>query len=162
VGAAGLSFTPAPALADSLRRVRQALDAVQTSWNAWVLGYGASRQRELLAGFGIDAASYGTLVITLTLALAALLGLLALWLFSRRQRRDPVRAAYATFCARLARRGITRREAEGPLDFAARVARRRPDLRAAVDAITASYVALRYGRGGDARALQRQVSDFRP
>jgi transglutaminase-like putative cysteine protease len=162
VGAAGLSFTPAPALADSLRRVRQALDAVQTSWNAWVLGYGASRQRELLAGLGIDAASYGTLVITLTLALAALLGLLALWLFSRRQRRDPVRAAYASFCARLSRRGITRRAAEGPLDFAARVARRRPDLRAAVDAITSSYVALRYGRGGDPRALQRQVSNFRP
>ena len=33
-------------MADTFRRLRQALDAVQTSWNTWVLGYGASRQRQ--------------------------------------------------------------------------------------------------------------------
>lgn len=162
VDAAGLSFTPAPALADTLRRLRQTLDAVQTSWNAWVLGYGPSRQRELLTGLGIDAASYGALVITLTLSVTALLGLLALWLFARRARRDPVRAAYATFCTRLARRGLVRRPTEGPCDFAARVATQRPDLRAPVDAITRDYVALRYGSGGDPAALRRQVARFRP
>jgi len=162
VGAAGLSFTPAPAIADTLRRLRQTLDAVQTSWNAWVLGYGPSRQRELLAGLGIDAASHAALVITLTTCLTVLLGLLALWLFARRVRRDPVRAAYATFCARLARRGLTRRPAEGPRDFAARVAAQRPDLRESVHQITRDYEALRYGRGGDPRPLQRRVALFRP
>lgn len=162
LGAAGLSFTPAPALADTLRQLRQTLDAVQTSWNAWVLGYGPSRQRELLAEFGIDAASYGALVITLTLTLALILVLLALWLFRRRVRRDPVRTAYATFCARLARRGLRRHPAEGPRDFAVRVIALRPDLRIAVEEITIAYEALRYRGGGDAQALRRRVAAFRP
>jgi hypothetical protein len=40
--------------------------------------------------------------------------------------------------------GLPRREAEGPIDFAARLARTRPDIAAAAHAITRLYVALRY------------------
>ncbi len=163
VGPGGLAIEPAPAVADALRRLRQTLDAVQAGWNAWVLGYGPERQREALARVGLDASSTGSLVLALTVAVAALLALLGAWMFVRRGHRDPVHAAYLRFCARLARRGLARRAGEGPRDFARRVAARRPDLAPAVNAITERYVALRYAqRPGDPAALRRAVADFRP
>jgi hypothetical protein len=58
---------------------------------------------------------------------------------------DPVSRAYAAFCAKLARRGLARGLAEGPLTYAGRIIRARPDLDAAVREFVALYVALRYG-----------------
>jgi transglutaminase-like putative cysteine protease len=144
VGAGAFSFTPAPAVADTFRRLRQVLDAAQSRWNAWVLGYGPGRQREVADLLGLDGSSLGSLVLALTVALALLLGILAMWMFPRRGSRDPVRRCYAAFCARLARQGLPREPAEGPLSYAARVTARRPELAPAVAAITEAYVALRY------------------
>lgn len=167
VGPPGLGITPAPAVADTVRRVRQALDAVRAGWNAWVLGYGPSRQREMLARVGLHSPGTGTLVLSLTAALALLLGALAAWMFRRRARREPVRALYDAFCARLARRGLARRAEEGPRDFARRAAAARPELAPAIHAITETYVALRYAgtapaAGSEVRVLRRQVAAFRP
>ncbi len=162
VGAAGLTITPAPAVTDAFRRLRQAVDAVQTRWNAWVLGYGPERQRRVLSEMGLDASSYGTLVLALTVTVALLLAALAAWLFARRGRRDPVLGAWDAFCARLARAGLPREPHEGPRAFAARVAARRPDLAAAVSAVADAYVALRYAQTErDPEILRRQVADFR-
>jgi hypothetical protein len=53
--------------------------------------------------------------------------------------------------------------AEGPVDYACRVERLRPDLTSAVTAITQLYVALRYGTETSATTLielQRRVRRF--
>ena len=77
--------------------------------------------------------------------------------------RDPLSAAYANFCAKLARIGFTRGATEAPLAFAERVSRMRGDLAAEVRAITRLYGQLRYGRGGpDAKLLRRRVANFKP
>ena len=163
VGPAALGITPAPAVADTMRRLRQAVDAVRASWNAWVLGYGPQHQREVLERAGLDGGSVATLVLALTVVLAALLAALAAWMFRRRDRREPARALYDAFCARLARRGLARRPEEGPRDFARRAAAARPDLAEDIHAVTESYVALRYAAGGaDPALLRRQVAAFRP
>jgi transglutaminase-like putative cysteine protease len=163
LGPAGLGLEPAPAIADALRRVRHAVDAMQAGWNAWVLGYGPERQRQALARVGLDPASTAAVVATLTVAAALVLGLLAAWMFLGRTRRDPVRASYERFCTRLARRGLGRAPGEGPRDYARRVCAARPDLAATVTAITEDYVALRYaGRGGSPARLRRAVVAFRP
>ena len=77
--------------------------------------------------------------------------------------RDPVTRAYLRFCRTLARQGLPRDPAEGPGDYAARLAALRPDLAPAVAAITRLYIALRYGAGTDpatVHRLQRQVRQF--
>jgi len=77
--------------------------------------------------------------------------------------RDPVKSAYLRFCDKLRRKGLMRGPAEGPVDYARRVGRLRPDLTPAVAAITRLYVALRYGTETSATTLielQRRVRQF--
>jgi hypothetical protein len=78
--------------------------------------------------------------------------------------RDPAQRAYYRFCAKLERENLRRDPVEGPLDYAARLSRLRPDLADAVTTITRLYIALRYGTdaGTDAlQALERRIRQFR-
>ena len=133
-------------------------------WNEWVLGYGARRQRDLLAMFGLNADSLSGLALGMLAGVGFLLGVLALAMARRRAvRLDPVAKIYRRFCRRLERAGVARRPSEGPVDFARRVVAARPQLRDSVERITALYVALRYA-DGDARVadFRRAVGAFRP
>jgi hypothetical protein len=56
-----------------------------------------------------------------------------------------VRLAYIAFCDKLRQRGLMRDAAEGPLAYAERVGRARPDLERSVRDFTGLYVDLRYG-----------------
>ena len=69
-----------------------------------------------------------------------------------------------TFCAKLARRGIIRLPQEGPLDFALRASRLRPELGTQIIHITTLYVRLRYGRrhGTGLAELRHTVRRFKP
>jgi hypothetical protein len=74
-----------------------------------------------------------------------------------------VKIAYLKFCDKLRRKGLSRAPAEGPVDYARRVERQRPELAPAVEAITRLYVALRYGAESGASVLielQRRVRQF--
>ena len=66
------------------------------------------------------------------------------WMLYRRGSRDPLRAAYDAFCAKLAAKGLARAAHEGPWDYAARISAARPELRPSVQHITRAYVDLRY------------------
>jgi len=89
--------------------------------------------------------------------------LLLLTLRTQRQQRDPALAVYRQFCRKLARAGLTRQDAEGPIDFAARLTHARPELAAAAHAITRLYVALRYEKfhqNKHLRELRHRVRQF--
>jgi hypothetical protein len=76
---------------------------------------------------------------------------------------DPVKLAYQRFCTKLGRKGLPRGPAEGPLQYAARLAQARPDLAPHVDPITRLYVTLRYGRRTDTstvKELEQRVRQF--
>ncbi len=147
-----------------LADLRLGWDTVNTAWTRWVLAYGPDLQHELLNGVGLD--SLPRMGLALGTAFAGILGLLsALLLRDRRAReRDPAREAYQVFCHKLARAGLPRAEAEGPEDYARRVARARPDLASQIRAVTDVYVLLRYrGRRNPMweRHLRRLVERFR-
>lgn len=148
-----------------LRQVRLTWDYMANTWNQWVLGYTPERQRWLLANAGVDDATWEKLAaILLVLAgiIVAMLTALALRQLKSRVR-DPVKIAYLRFCDKLRRKGLTRGPAEGPVDYARRVGRTRPELTPAVAAITRLYIALRYGAESSATALielQRRVRQF--
>jgi protein-glutamine gamma-glutamyltransferase len=149
-----------------LHRARLTWDLLANSWNQAVLGYTLDSQRQLMRRIGIDDATWQSMlmlmfaatgVITLALALVTLRKLRAL-------RPDPAVAAYARFCERLARRGLSRHPSEGPTAFSRRAAAARPDLAAGIAAISEIYVRLRYARKanpGDTADLQRAVAGFR-
>ena len=148
-----------------LRQLQFSWDSLANHWNQWVLGYNPERQRWVLSRVGIDDATWRTLGISLVIATALVMLLLVpLMLRSLRARAvDPVQRAYSRFCAKLSRKGMARHPAEGPLSYAARLSRLRPDLAARVANITGLYVALRYGVNpgtGALRELEQAVRQF--
>ena len=148
-----------------LHQLQLTWDSLANSWNQLVLGYNPERQRRLLSRAGIDDATWRTLAVFLIAATGIVVFVLSLVMLRKLHAtvHDPVKRAYLRFCAKLGRRGLGRDPAEGPLDYAARLARLRPDLAPGADAITRLYVTLRYGTGTDRRALeelQRHVRQF--
>jgi hypothetical protein len=90
----------------------------------------------------------------------------AFWAYLAWERRPPrqpkVVREYTRFCRRLTARGLPRLPHEGPLDYATRVAKQRPDLKQALMEITAAYIELRYIEQGDLKRFTRLVRAFRP
>jgi len=129
-----------------LGQLRDAWDAATFAWNDWVLGYDRNRQYALLEWFGVKSPN----ATKLTIALGVLLALCAAGLSIQLAWRSRPRAAgaaqlsYARFCGKLARVHLVRAPQEGPQDFAQRAGTARPELRGAIDRITALYLDARY------------------
>lgn len=142
-----------------LKATRQLWRNVDYHWQRWVVNYSPQNQLRLLQRFGID----GLLAIVqwLTISVIGIALLLAGWLLRKRHgKHDPVIGCYRRFCAKLANAGVVIATGEGPLDFATRAKRQRPDLAAAIDTITSLYLRLRYepqAQHDDLRRLRAQV-----
>lgn len=139
-----------------LQRMRLTWDSVTYTWNQWVLGYNPERQRQFLTNIGFSDATWQKLAMILFVCggLAVLAGTAFAFRDLRATRQDAVRAAYDRFCRKLARRGLPRHPAEGPLDYARRAAHWKPDAAPAIATISARYVELRYGTTPEAQAVR--------
>jgi len=150
---------------DWVKSVRNNWEALTNQWNQWVLGYNPDRQFEMLSRLGMKQPSWESMTVILFWSVAGVLLLVALWLLRGRPREDAVQRAWLRFCDKLARAGLSRASAEGPLDYSSRVARRLPERESAVRAITAIYVDQRYGSEADVESLarlNRLVREFAP
>jgi len=147
---------------DMWRQFSNVWDALNYNWSQWVLGYTPKRQRQLLDDAGLEDWDYGTLIIVLTGVLAAFTILIAFVILRARPHKlDPAASAYAVFCRKLARAGLTRMPHEGPVDFARRVTAARADLAHDVMAITQTYTVIRYaGARLSSAQLTKQVRAF--
>ena len=132
---------------DWLRQLRNRWEAANNSWNQWVLGYNPQRQREVLSRLGWRDPDWRSMSASLAFLCGIALLVVTLWTLPRRLAVDPVQRAWLKYCAELKRRGIARADWEGPLAFAQRVARERPDLAALTDEAAGYYAELRYARG---------------
>jgi len=150
---------------DWVRSLRNNWDALANQWNQWVLGYNPDRQRDILNRMGFQNTDWQALAQMMFWSVGTALGILALWLLWRLRTADPVQKAWLAFCAKLARKGLVRAPAEGPLDYATRASAALPEQSTAVRDIARLYVELRYGReaSNDAVAeFKRRVRAFRP
>ncbi len=147
-----------------LRGLRYRLDAVTNAWNQWVLGYNPERQRELLRRFGMPSPDWQSMGATLAILSGLSMLALTAWNLRSRLRLDPAARQWARVSRRLARRGLARRPAEGPLDYAARVGAALPQLADGMNIIAITYAHLRYGRGSAQQLaeLRRLVASLRP
>ena len=123
------------------------------------------RQERLLERLGLDRYGEFALAGLMVSAVSLVMGLILLALMRQGEPLDPVSRDYQRFCRRLAAIGLSRAPAEGPLDYARRVAGERPDLAPAAGRIVALYLAERYAetaRPGDRQRLSDLVRRFRP
>ncbi len=147
------------------RNMTMGWDAANALWNQWVLDFGIERQKRFLERLGLGASRLERFTYLLLgligscLAAAALYGVL---LLGNRPRPHPADRQYIRFCKRLARLGINRKPAEGPLDFARRASALRPDLAVDVMAVSRAYIQARYAQGDKSAAarLKRLVRSF--
>jgi transglutaminase-like putative cysteine protease len=149
-----------------LRSLQLNWDALANQWNQWVLGYDAENQFALLKRLGMEDVSWRKMALEMLALVAVLVGLFSLLMLRRLRTRiaDPALALYLKFCRKLEKAGVARAAHEGPHAFAARAAALMPQAAAAIAAITAHYVALRYGRGAPAdglSALRREIAAFK-
>lgn len=149
---------------DLWNNLRNIWDAANNQWIQWVITYGPDRQALLLKKFGVENINLQLLSLILLIIVGLMFVIIAVWLFRQREPvRDPARAVYDRFCGKIAATGIRRLPSEGPLDFARRAGLKQRALAAAVDRITALYVAVRYGGEYEKfDMLKNEVRNFRP
>jgi hypothetical protein len=150
-----------------LAGIRDAWRAMNSQWDAWVVGYSMDRQRQLFADLGFPDVDWRALGLWLMVATFLAGGAISVGLLVRHRprREEPSLAAWNRFCAKLAAAGIVRAPYEGPLDFLRRVESTRPAYAPQAQDITQRYVQARYGPGAtrdELRELARRVRDFRP
>ena len=120
-------------------------DYVNVAWDRWVLGFTPERQLELLSRFGLG--DWQKMVIALTVLTTAFMGLVGLFVLRQGRPRAPKDEALRLWrraTRTLAERGLPQAPYEGPRDYAARVARERPELAPVMDRLARAYVAARY------------------
>ncbi|MGH8481006.1 MAG: DUF4129 domain-containing transglutaminase family protein, partial [Nevskiaceae bacterium] len=126
-------------------RADVAWDYVNVAWDRWVLGFTPEVQFELLSRFGLGDWQRMILALTFSVTgLMALIGLLALRQARVVVTRDEALRLWRQATRALAALGLPQGPAEGPRDYAARVARLRPDLSEAMERLARAYLAARY------------------
>ena len=149
LGGAVPASDPIPMLArlddTFLKSFQLSWDAINHDWRRYAIGFNFDRQRALWREWKLNVLSPWQ-ATAIVIAIAALwVGALLGWLAWRRRRQDRARALWDAMCARLARAGLPRAAHEGPVDYAARAAKRWPEFTGTFGIIGDSYAALRYG-----------------
>lgn len=138
-----------------------AWDRLNHNWNQWVVNYNSRRQQNFLsrlfASMGFDNTDWQEMIGALVAGMVLVMMVVTVYLLRpwHRQSRDPAQRAYERFCQCLLKRGMQRRPAEGPLDFAQRAAQRFPQQAKEIRLITALYERQRYAPYPTHTNLQR-------
>jgi len=151
------------------RQLNFSWDRINHAWNQWVVNYNTQRQQNFLsrlfASAGFDNIDWQEIISLLVAGMVLVMTVIALYLLRpwNRQGQDPAQVAYARFCQQLARRGMQRQSAEGPLDFARRARQQYPQQARDINNITALYECQRYAPcpgQKNLQQLQRAVRNF--
>lgn len=151
-----------------VERLRQGWDSINNGWNQWVLNYTQIQQEQFLKSLGLGIESWKGMITALGVALVILIAVVAaVVLWRDYQPQDAVTRLWRRFCRKLARKGMARHPAEGPVDYAQRIISLRPELRSSVQRIVELYVALRYAPAhphieNELQQLRRAVARFSP
>ncbi len=115
-----------PAAISSLQRMRAVWEAVNNSWNQWVLNYTQREQMDLLGKLGLSSPNWMDLVRIMGVLLMAGALVAALALQYQRRRTDPWLALLASARQRLAAAGITSGDSATPRSLARAIRQHAP------------------------------------
>lgn len=139
-----------------LARVHQWLTEVDYRWSVWVLNYDNQRQAQWLAALnGNNLLARAGLMLG-GLLLTLLLALLPGWWRRHRQPKDKLLATYLAACARIERvYGIARTRQETPQQYLQRLQALPTPAWQTMQALSAQFVAARYGQQDATQALRQ-------
>jgi transglutaminase-like putative cysteine protease len=151
-----------------LRALRYNWEAVENSWNQWVLTYSLERQQALVERLGL-APRLESVILLLALIMGVLLAWLAFVSLRPRLVRDPLGASFQLLRERLERAGVAASVSCGPRELYVRTKRAlvEDDVKLA-RRLLSRYEQLRYAPASasatraDVRALRRAIRAFRP
>ena len=165
---AGITLPGATSNFTWLRSIRFNWEAVQNSWNQWVLSYSQERQRDLIGLLGLTP-SWESLSLTLAVLVTIVLAVMAMFSLRTRTARDPLGDAFRLMRDRLDRAGVRTAEHLGPRELYARSKRALvPDDAKRARKLLSRIERMRYSRTSegvaraDVRALRRAIREFRP
>ena len=107
--------------ARAIQRLRFNWEALENSWNQWVLTYSAQQQMNLLEQLGLEP-DLRVLGVLLALAVSIVVAALAVISLRHRVRRDPLAELETRFRGRLERAGVQCRPADGLRALSGRLA----------------------------------------
>lgn len=134
-------------LSKQMKQMRFAWDAINNRWNQWVLGYNNKRQKAFFAAIGIPEITWQGLSQLLFSILAILTGILALNIFSNKNKtKNKVKNNYSKFLNKLKKHKLIKATSEGANDFCHRAIIKLPEQKNAIIQITLLYQQLRYDK----------------
>jgi len=136
-------------------------DALNATWNEWILGYGPENQGNLMKSLGMDDPDWRKMMLALLAIVIVLIAILSVLLMLR-YRPPPKDAAAVLYQKFTVKAGVMPARGETPMSYATRLAVEQSGMASDASAITAQYLAARYGPP-DLSALgklQTAVQDF--
>ena len=134
---------------DWLRTLQFRWEAINNTWNQYVLGYNPQRQRELLTRLGLKDPDWRDLAAALAVICGLMLLAVTAWALYRRPQLDPAARLWQKALRRLARRQVNCAPWETPLALARRLEEERPALAPAFREVVDAYLEARYGGNPD-------------
>jgi len=148
--------------------IRFGWEALQNSWNQWVIAYSPERQRALLERLGLEP-DWRMLGALLAISFVAILVALTYFSLRYRDMRDPLAQLFDRFRHRLLDAGLRVDFSLGPRALQAQIERRlAPAAGREAAAILSAFERWRYSRASHEvhaahiRALRKAVRRFRP
>jgi transglutaminase-like putative cysteine protease len=132
-------------------------DAMNATWNEWILGYGPETQKSFMEWLGMDDPSWRKMMLTLVSLVIGLILLISLLLMLRYRppQKDEAARLYRRFVKKT---GLEPQTGETARVFALRVLESHAAPDQAVNEITDAYMDVRYGLGGEkARGRLREA-----
>jgi protein-glutamine gamma-glutamyltransferase len=131
-----------------VHQIKLTWDAMNATWNEWILGYGPDTQKSFMEWLGMDNPSWRKMLLTLVSLVIGLIMLISLLLMLRYRppQKDEAARLYRRF---IKKTGLQPQTGETARVFALRVLKSNAAPDEAVNEITDAYMDARYGRGGE-------------
>jgi transglutaminase-like putative cysteine protease len=131
-----------------VHQIKLTWDAMNATWNEWILGYGPDTQKSFMEWLGMDNPSWRKMMLTLVSLVIGLIMLISLLLMLRYRppQKDEAARLYRRF---IKKTGLQPQTGETARVFALRVLKSNAAPDETVNEITDAYMDARYGRGGE-------------
>ena len=139
-----------------LQSIRMQWNAINNSWNLWVLNYNQAKQIDLMRSLGLSEWDWPQLALIFFLVAIAIMAIVALPLMRNHTQISALDRVYLSLCQKLASQGIIKADHEGPLSLMQRITGIKDKLSEtqihALQEFLSLYSASKYGKNAMAEA----------
>lgn len=110
-----------------LLSMRMQWNAINNSWNLWILNYNQAKQIDLMRSLGLSEWDWPQLALIFFLMAIAVMAMVALPLMRNRTQISALDQVYLSLCQKLANQGFIKADYEGPLSLMQRIKGQLPE-----------------------------------